>query len=381
MVSVLGRILGLDYCTDGLDLMLSVLIPCFKGSNLLEPLIEKVSNDPYKDKEIFVVIDEPNKKSKKLPRRFKNVHFFFNKKRLGKSTALNLTAKEAKGEILLFLDSDIRINTDNFLEKVVKSMDNTDIIDFKIDTINNSFFSKVVNYDYMTMGLYEHFFSGVKKSIGVNGAAFALKKDFFESVGGLKNVLLEDWEIGFQSYLNNKTYKHVEDISISTKVPSFLKKWMSQRKRWGLGAGIQCRNHWRDMLKVLAKYPKISLLSLLFFFPMAITFLFSFSLVEDAFFLSLMLLTFKIPALFPLLFFASWSILLLKNAFMFFIAYTITSIIYYVTCKKLQFNYRNRDFFCYYLLYSPLWMSLFVYNFVKGFAYRRIGINIANWKF
>ncbi len=360
--------------------MISVLIPVYKESNLLETLLNQLLKDEYRDKEIITVIDEPTKTSMNLAKKYKKqVKFILNKVRKGKVTALNEATKIAKGDIFLFLDSDIKVNSDNFLSKVVDNIRNHDIIDFKVDTISNSFFSKIVNYDYLAMNFFEHLFSGVKRSMGVNGAAFAVKKDFFQGIGGLKNVPLEDWEIGFQSYLNNKAYKHVEDISISTKVPSFMKNWLSQRKRWSIGAGIQCRNHWKDYLKVSKKYPKISLLSLIFMLPLVITFLFSFSLFEDAIFFSIMLLTFKLPFLFPIFFFASWSLLLFKNIFLFSLSYLSTSVIFYVASKKINFNYKNREFLCYYILYSPISTCFYLFHFIRG-IFSSEEVILEDWK-
>ncbi|MEM3641967.1 MAG: hypothetical protein QXH37_08620, partial [Candidatus Bathyarchaeia archaeon] len=42
---------------------ISVFIPVYKGSDLLEALLEELINCAYENKEIFVAMDEPDEKS------------------------------------------------------------------------------------------------------------------------------------------------------------------------------------------------------------------------------------------------------------------------------------------------------------------------------
>ncbi|HDM89406.1 MAG TPA: glycosyltransferase family 2 protein, partial [Candidatus Bathyarchaeota archaeon] len=114
----------------------SVFIPVYRESPFLESLLDSLVNDPYEDKEIHVVIDEPTDKSIETSRRFlEYVHFIFNGKRKGKANVLNELAKHATGDIFLFLDSDIIIKDDgrSFLETVVEEMNDADIIEIKKD--------------------------------------------------------------------------------------------------------------------------------------------------------------------------------------------------------------------------------------------------------
>lgn len=41
----------------------SVFIPIYESSDLVEELLEELTNNTYESKEIFVVIDKPNGKS------------------------------------------------------------------------------------------------------------------------------------------------------------------------------------------------------------------------------------------------------------------------------------------------------------------------------
>ena len=65
---------------------ISMFIPVYKESDLLESLLNSLLIDPYNPKEIFVVIDEPSKKSIDITRKFnESVNFVLNGERNGKA--------------------------------------------------------------------------------------------------------------------------------------------------------------------------------------------------------------------------------------------------------------------------------------------------------
>jgi len=71
---------------------------------------------------------------------------------------------------------------------------------------------------------------------------------------------------------------------------------------------------------------------------------------------------------------------LLKNLVIFTITYGISAVLFFIVSKKLKFYYSFKYFSFYYLIYSPLWGSVFSYYFIKGLLYRRIGIDLKDWK-
>ncbi|MEM3641073.1 MAG: glycosyltransferase, partial [Candidatus Bathyarchaeia archaeon] len=76
--------------TDFVDGKISVFIPVYENSDLLEGLLEDLVNDSYSNKEIFVIIDKPNKEALKIVEKFRGkVKFILNSRRRGKVEALN----------------------------------------------------------------------------------------------------------------------------------------------------------------------------------------------------------------------------------------------------------------------------------------------------
>lgn len=126
---------------------IGILIPVYENSDLLEGLLEELMNDSREDKKIFVIIDEPNENSLKVAKKCQNkVNFVLNKQRKGKVDALNSAVKISKGEILVFLDSDVKLgNSKDFLRVIAEEMEEADILDVKKKIIRDSFIPKMVN--------------------------------------------------------------------------------------------------------------------------------------------------------------------------------------------------------------------------------------------
>jgi len=169
---------------------ISIFIPVYGESELLEPLLVDLTTDLYENKDIFVVVDKPTPESLELVDAFKDrVHFKLNGERKGKVNVLNELVKESRGEILLFLDSDVQIDCS----------------------------------------------SG-------------------------------DLDMGIRSFKEGIRFKYLEDIAVQTRIPSSWRMWFKQRKRWGVGTALFLKEYFRDLVRIVRKYPRVPL-SILFIFP------------------------------------------------------------------------------------------------------------------
>jgi cellulose synthase/poly-beta-1,6-N-acetylglucosamine synthase-like glycosyltransferase len=213
--------------------MLSVLIPVFRESSHVDSLLSKVLSENV-DKEVLVSIDEPTERSRKLMKKYsKSVRFIINEERVGKARALNDAISESKGDILLFLDSDIELISKNSLAKVVKNMEGADVLDFKKTIIRSSRIASLVNYEFMASNVLTTVFSKMGKCLGFNGIAFAIRRQAMLDVGCFKeDAVVEDLELGIQCYLKDKVYRYANDIEIATESKDSWKDWYVQRKRW-----------------------------------------------------------------------------------------------------------------------------------------------------
>lgn len=368
---------------------ISIFIPVYRESDLLKQTLSFLLNEPYKEKEIFVVIDEPTQKSLEIAREFslKGVHFKLNGERRGKVNALNEIVKEASGDIFLFLDSDVLIEDNmgkGFLEIISKEMENADIIEVRKEVIRDSFVARVAGYDYLSFTLANMYFSRkVGRCLVINGAAFAIKKEIFERLGGFRRTICEDLDIAARSFANGARFKFINDLVIFTKAPSSLKEWFNQRKRWAIGAAFWVKDHFRILRRALRKYPRVIVLSLLLSFPSIPLFLVSLFIPDEIFAkaLYMLLLLFSTTTSFLVFPTAMTSIIIpaLKSLTILFGSFFGYSAAFYFIARKIRFYFNLIDFTVFYFVMAPLWLILIVTCLIRVFVKKSGSINI-DWK-
>ena len=341
---------------------ISILIPLYRESNLLERLLTDLLRDPYQSKEILVVIDEPTEISLDIVKRFRDrIIFILNGERIGKVNALNEAFNRTSGNILLFLDSDVQLQAaeTGFLETLEKEMEGVDILDIKKSTVRCSFLEKLVHYEYLGSSLVSWFFSkSVGKTLGVNGAAFAIRREAFERLGGFRRTINEDFDLATRSFVENLSFRYTGRVSVSIKPQSGWKGWYKQRRRWGIATGVWLKDHYRLLTRVLVRKPQVMLPALLLIMPSLLLVFFN-CLLPDALYLSIINLALSVlsrqPSFVPLIIFlTTFGILAVKNGVLTALTYTALSCIFYSAARGLGYHFNPIEFLCYYLIYSPL---------------------------
>jgi len=364
----------------------SIFIPVYRESELLRPLLERLLNDPYAEKEIFVVVDEPTAKSLGMVRDFSgSVYFIWNGERKGKANVLNELATKSKGDVLLFLDSDVMIDDSSkgFLHKIAEEIADADIVEMKKKVIRDSFLAKIVSYDYLSFNFTNWFFSRrLGKCLGINGAAFAIKRKAFEELGGFRRVIVEDLDIATRSFIKGLRYKFVKDICINTRAPSSWSRWFEQRKRWGIGSALWFKEYFQNIIEIVKDHPGVLLPSLLFIFPSLPFFLFTLFMPDElylkAIYVSMLVLSTQASLLLPPVAFTSTSIAFMRNLFVMVSSLLAYFTVFYMIARKLEFVFNPMEFMFFYIIYSPLWLLIIIASLVKVY----VGIKKLNidWK-
>lgn len=367
---------------------ISIFIPVYRESEILRQTLTFLLEDPYERKEIFVVIDEPTEKSINIVKEFfpRGIHFKLNGVRKGKVNALNEVVKEASGDIFLFLDADVLLNDSvgqNFLETIAKAMKDAEIIEIKKQVIRDSFVARIANYDYIGFALASLYFSRkVGRCLAINGAAFAIKRETFEALGGFRRTICEDLDIATRSFANGARFKFIDGLAVLTKAPSSLRGWFNQRKRWAIGAAFWIKDNFRILRRALRKHPRAIALSLLSAFP-SIPLLLASLLIPDkvfakvAYMLLLLLSTTTSLLVFPV---ALTSIVIpaVKCLTMLLISFLGYSLTFFIFAKKLGFPFNLLEFAAYYFVMAPLWLMLIVSALIR-LCIKRDKVNI-DWK-
>ena len=296
---------------------------------------------------------------------------------MGKANALNETVKYSTGKALLFLDSDIMVAEDpDFLKKIIMDLQRSDVLDIKKRVIKGkSFLSKMAYYEYFTFNvsswIADHF---MHKCPAVNGAAFAIKRETFEKIGGFHKVVAEDIDIATRAFLANSSYSYTSDVEVKNVVHSDWKKWFNQRRRWAIGQALWLKTWCLELAKKFAKKPQVFLPGLFFLYPSVTVFLLS-ALVPSLWMYNSMLvfsvfLSVRFNIMLPVFLVSLAMADVLKIVAISLASFGITAGVFYGFSRKLGFReIKLHELFAYYFFYSSIWMIIIVVGHIQVFLF------------
>ena len=190
----------------------SVLIPARNEETNIKECLDSVLNQRYKHFEVIVLDDESTDNTYKIIR---DISLKSDKIKLitgkalpegwiGKNWACCQLAEKAKGEILLFIDADVRFS-DNALSISMNIFENKRLNMLscfptqQINTIGEWLVVPLMNFFLLSILPLRKVFSSVKKSFtAANGQFILIDKKTYQNVGGHKQVaneVVEDMEL------------------------------------------------------------------------------------------------------------------------------------------------------------------------------------------
>jgi GT2 family glycosyltransferase len=187
--------------------MLSVIVPVFGNSMLVEYSLEQLSQHLPSQAELIVVDDGSDTATSQSLRRLKTIRLIEHPENRGNTSAYNTGAAAARGEVLLFVDSDVFVTAETLKDLVeVVTADDTagavgSLLLFPSDyTIQHA----GVAFDRWTLS---HLFAGrpckevriepIEPRQAVTAALLACSRALFEEIGGFDETYrdgLEDIE-------------------------------------------------------------------------------------------------------------------------------------------------------------------------------------------
>lgn len=148
----------------------SIIVPVYNTEEYLQRCLDSILNQTYNNYEIIIVNDGSTDGSKEIIKSYISKYpdkiIVVNKKNGGLSSARNKGVKKAKGDYILFVDSDDTIQSGLLKTLSTKTKDEPDLIRFQIKEIRNGkvymhrelpfetikgekAFAKIVNYHYV----------------------------------------------------------------------------------------------------------------------------------------------------------------------------------------------------------------------------------------
>lgn len=364
---------------------IAVFIMVYEKPKRTSDIIKNMIACRYPDKEIVVVIDGDYTAeiADALTPVEKEITLLHSGQRIGKAESLNNAVNRTDADTLLFFDNDILLPNDPlFLDKLSEKMDHFDIVEMPKEAIVNSFISNMMSYEFLIFAMTSFtmsFFSG--KSLGLNGAAFAVRKEFFQKLNGFKKVINEDADFGARAFRAKAKFCFDSGLKVKNDVPSTLKVWLIQRKRWALNYMLWFRDNLLLVLTSFFRMPSMIIPFLLLQLPLISTI-----------FVIVSLNTFRSKVIIPLFFmqiqqlndFGGVSLWFFLYQFIFstgllpaLVGLLVEGIIYFIFARILQFRFNGFWFFIFYFVYSPLWLAA---NILAGIL-MLLKINIRqDWK-
>lgn len=220
--------------------MISVVIPAYNGEKTIGKCLDSLLKQTKKPDEIIVVDDGSVDKTKETVKKFKNVTLL-EQKHKGPAAARNLGAKKAKGNILLFTDSDC-IPDKNWVSEMAKPFQRKEIVGVqgRYMTKQKGLIARFVQFEiedrYDRMKKREHIDFIGSYSAGYRKKTFLEFKGFDESFPAASG---EDPELSFKISKSNKKMVFNDRAIISHNHVDSLWTYLKQ-KFW--------RAHWRILL-------------------------------------------------------------------------------------------------------------------------------------
>jgi teichuronic acid biosynthesis glycosyltransferase TuaG len=220
--------------------LISVIIPYYKKKEYIISSINSVLNQTYKNLEVIIIYDDPNKEDlnllKKIKKKDKRIKVYINKKNLGAGRSRNKGIKLSKGIFLAFLDSD-DLWKKNKLKKQIFFMKKNGI-----DASHTSY--TIINSNNKIIGsrnAKDMSYKLLLKSCDIGLSTVILKKEIITNKIKFANIKTkEDYVLWLKITLNNikifalrdnlTKWRKLEDSLSSSKLQKIYDGYLVYRK-------------------------------------------------------------------------------------------------------------------------------------------------------
>jgi len=191
------------------DKLVSVIIPTKNEAKYIEKLLLSLKNQTHPHIETIVVDDLSEDKTAEVASKHADRVIV---KKTNIAQAKNLGAKNASGEVLIFLDADTMLSA-NWIERALINLKSHDSVVGRIIPIEKNINAKFFGLLYdAALNL-----TGLTRRINIGGTPIAMKKDFFESLNGFREDFTSCEDIDFL-----KKIKATGKLKIDRSMQSFM---------------------------------------------------------------------------------------------------------------------------------------------------------------
>jgi len=233
----------------------SFTVPAFNEQDTIKETIEHIQQIDYDNiQEIIVINDKSDDNTRHIVETLQinnpKLKLLNNEENLGKAGSLNRAWKIATSEIIAVVDADSFPRRD-CLKKMLGFFN-----DKKVGAVTcpvlvrnrNKFWEKLQAIEYIVISFGRKLLEYVDSIYVTPGPLALYRKTALEDIGGFDSKnMTEDIEATWHLAYNNWDRRMSLDTGVTSEVPSKLKHWFIQRRRWNIG-GLQCISKYRHSL-------------------------------------------------------------------------------------------------------------------------------------
>jgi cellulose synthase/poly-beta-1,6-N-acetylglucosamine synthase-like glycosyltransferase len=225
----------------------SVIVPVFNEEKTISKTLEYIFGINYKNlKKVFVVNDGSKDNTLQILKSLQPIYGrrleIINKKNSGKADSVNYALKFVKTELVAVVDADSYPEKDSLL-KMVGFFD-----DAEVGAVTPSctprnkvkFIENMQDLEYRVIAFTRKLLEFIESIYVVTGTLGLYRKKALDDIGGFdKENITEDIEATWHLISKGWKVRMSLDARITTEVPSNIRPWFIQRRRWAIG-GLQC---------------------------------------------------------------------------------------------------------------------------------------------
>ncbi len=232
----------------------SFIVPAYNEERTIEETIKHIFNIDYKIGEVIVVNDKSSDSTleivSEMKRKYKRLRIIDNKENLGKAGSINKALKIARGEIIAVVDADSYPSSDS-LSKMVGFFDGEKVGAVTCPVVarnTDKFIEKLQAIEYKVIAFSRKLLDYVDAIYVTPGPLALYRKKALLRIGGFdEKNMTEDIEATWSLTHSGWGRRMCLSTTVSTTVPSKVRGWFVQRRRWNIG-GLQCIHKYRKSL-------------------------------------------------------------------------------------------------------------------------------------
>lgn len=221
---------------------LSLVIPAHNEQDHIADCLDALLSQDYTGRmEVIVVNDGSTDETARIVSRYP-VTLLDLKKNLGKALALNVGIKKAKGDIIIFSDSDSVMdkNAVRLLAECLRDRPDAHAVAGKVLIKNCGKKPNLLHYFQAIEYRIEQDINRFLQSLGGKvlvcpGPIFAVRREVMDSLKFSPQTIVEDADFTIHALKSSMSIVQEPRAIVYTCAPESLRGWFTQRKRWWYG--------------------------------------------------------------------------------------------------------------------------------------------------